>query len=76
MLMDDKIFHIRRKEWILTGRTATKPIFHKVNVNRKMGTMTIIEIAPQRSRWQRSHVSQVGRPQRTLLRRRDGHRRH
>lgn len=44
--MDNKIFIYEGKEWILTGRTATKPIFHKVNVNRKVGTMTIIEIAP------------------------------
>ncbi len=34
------------KEWELTGRTAKKAIFHKRNLNQKVGTMTIVEIAP------------------------------
>ncbi len=44
--MKDKVFIYEGREWVPTGRVATKPIFHKINVNRKVGTMTIIEIAP------------------------------
>lgn len=44
--MDDKIFIYEGKEWVLTGRTATRPVFHKVKKNQKMGMMTIVEIAP------------------------------
>lgn len=42
----DKTFVYEGKEWQLTGRTAKKAVFHKRNVNQKIGTMTIVEIAP------------------------------
>ena len=37
------------KEWVLTGRTAQKVVFHSRDVNRKIGTMTMVEIAPNDS---------------------------
>lgn len=42
----DKKFVYEGKEWSLTGRTARKAIFSKRNPNTKIGTMTIVEIAP------------------------------
>lgn len=44
--MDDKIFIYDGKEWVLTGRTASRPVFHKIKKNQKIGTITIVEIAP------------------------------
>lgn len=46
---DEKTFVYSGKEWVLTGRTATKPIFHKRKLNEKVGTMTMVEIAPAES---------------------------
>lgn len=42
----DKTFVYEGKEWTVTGRTATKPIFHKRKLNLKIGSMTLVEIAP------------------------------
>ena len=42
----NKTFVYEGKEWTLTGRTATKPIYHKRKLNLKVGTMTLVEIAP------------------------------
>ena len=33
-------------EWILTGRVASRPVFHKRDVNKQIGKMTVVEIKP------------------------------
>lgn len=42
----DETFVYEGSVWNLTGRVAQKPIYHKRELNRKMGTMTIVEIKP------------------------------
>jgi len=41
----NETFVYEGKEWTLTGRLAKKAVFHKRDVNRQVGTMTIVEIA-------------------------------
>lgn len=43
---DEKTFVYEGKEWLLTGRKAAKPVFHKRHANKVVGSMTVVEIAP------------------------------
>lgn len=43
---NEKTFVYEGKEWTVTGRTASKPVFHKRRVNEVVGSMTMVEIAP------------------------------
>jgi hypothetical protein len=45
-ITSEKTFVYDGKEWILTGRKAAKPIFHKRRVNDVIGSVTVVEIAP------------------------------
>ena len=42
----DESFVYEGMEWNLTGRVATRPVFHKRDVNRQVGQMRVVEIKP------------------------------
>ena len=42
----EKTYIYEGKEWVLTGRQAKKVIFSKRDVNKQIGTFTILEIHP------------------------------
>lgn len=43
---EEKRFVYDGSEWELTGRVASKPVFHKRDANRQVGGTTVVEIRP------------------------------